>query len=37
MVADILDGLKNNEDNNDLAQKVLNEVTKLIKLFPFYG
>ncbi|UZW38496.1 serine hydroxymethyltransferase [Rickettsia conorii] len=37
MVADILDGLKNNEDNSDLEQKVLNEVTKLIKLFPFYG
>ncbi|AFC70245.1 serine hydroxymethyltransferase [Rickettsia amblyommatis] len=37
MVADILDSLKNNEDNSDLEQKVLNEVTKLIKLFPFYG
>ncbi|KJW02196.1 serine hydroxymethyltransferase family protein [Rickettsia endosymbiont of Ixodes pacificus] len=37
MVADILDGLKNNEDNSELEQKVLNEVTKLIKLFPFYG
>ncbi|AFC72848.1 serine hydroxymethyltransferase [Rickettsia rhipicephali str. 3-7-female6-CWPP] len=37
MVADILDGLKNNEDNSDLEKKVLNEVTKLIKLFPFYG
>ncbi|WP_017442603.1 serine hydroxymethyltransferase [Rickettsia gravesii] len=37
MVADILDGLKNNEDNSDLEQKVLNEVTKLIELFPFYG
>ena len=36
MVADILDGLKNNEDNSELEQKVLNEVTKLIKLFPFY-
>ena len=37
MVVDILDGLKNNEDNSELEQKVLNEVTKLIKLFPFYG
>ena len=37
MVADILDGLKNNEDNSDLEQKVLNEVTKLIELFTFYG
>ncbi|HJD54110.1 MAG TPA: serine hydroxymethyltransferase [Rickettsia endosymbiont of Proechinophthirus fluctus] len=37
MVADILDGLKNNEDNSALEQKVLNEVTKLIELFPFYG
>ncbi|MCC8406777.1 MAG: serine hydroxymethyltransferase [Rickettsia endosymbiont of Sceptobius lativentris] len=36
MVADILDGLKNNEDNSKAEQKVLNEVTKLIKLFPFY-
>ncbi|WP_341787485.1 serine hydroxymethyltransferase [Rickettsia endosymbiont of Cantharis rufa] len=36
MVADILDGLKNNEDNNKAEQKVLSEVTKLIKLFPFY-
>ncbi|CAK6508534.1 serine hydroxymethyltransferase [Rickettsia helvetica] len=36
MVADILDGLKNNEDNSEFEQKVLNEVTKLIKLFPFY-
>lgn len=37
MIADILDGLKNNEDNSKAEQKVLNEVTKLIKLFPFYG
>ncbi|ABV76714.1 MULTISPECIES: serine hydroxymethyltransferase [spotted fever group] len=37
MVADILDGLKNNEDNSALEQQVLNEVTKLIELFPFYG
>ncbi|BDU59792.1 serine hydroxymethyltransferase [Candidatus Rickettsia kotlanii] len=37
MIADILDGLKNNEDNRDLEQKVLNEVTKLMALFPFYG
>ncbi len=36
MVADILDGLKNNEDNSKAEQKVLSEVTKLIKLFPFY-
>lgn len=36
MVADILDGLKNNEDNGKAEQKVLTEVTKLIKLFPFY-
>ncbi|MCC8418953.1 MAG: serine hydroxymethyltransferase [Rickettsia endosymbiont of Glossina mortisans submortisans] len=36
MVADILDGLKNNEDNGRAEQKVLTEVTKLIKLFPFY-
>ncbi|HJD58269.1 MAG TPA: serine hydroxymethyltransferase [Rickettsia endosymbiont of Ceroptres masudai] len=36
MVADILDGLKNNEDNGKDEQKVLTEVTKLIKLFPFY-
>ncbi|MCC8468051.1 MAG: serine hydroxymethyltransferase [Rickettsia endosymbiont of Eriopis connexa] len=36
MVADILDGLKNNEDNSKAEQKMLNEVTKLIKLFPFY-
>ena len=36
MVADILDGLKNNEDNSTAEQKVLSEVTKLIKLFPFY-
>jgi glycine hydroxymethyltransferase len=36
MVADILDGLKNNEANNKAEQKVLSEVTKLIKLFPFY-
>lgn len=36
MVADILDGLKNNEDNSKVEQKVLSEVTKLIKLFPFY-
>ncbi|GAA5252135.1 serine hydroxymethyltransferase [Candidatus Rickettsia kedanie] len=36
MVADILDGLKNNEDNSKAEQKVLNKVTKLIKLFPFY-
>lgn len=36
MIADILDGLKNNEDNSKAEQKVLSEVTKLIKLFPFY-
>lgn len=36
LIADILDGLKNNEDNNKAEQKVLSEVTKLIKLFPFY-
>lgn len=36
MVADILDGLKNNEDNSKAEQKVLSEVAKLIKLFPFY-
>lgn len=36
-IADILDGLKqNNEDNSEAEQKVLSEVTKLIKLFPFY-
>jgi len=37
LIADILDGLKNNEDNSKAEQKVLSEVTKLIKLFPFYG
>lgn len=36
LIADILDGLKNNEDNSKAEQKVLTEVTKLIKLFPFY-
>ncbi|AAU04185.1 serine hydroxymethyltransferase [Rickettsia typhi] len=36
MVAEILDGLKNNEDNSKTEQKVLSEVKKLIKLFPFY-
>lgn len=36
-IADILDGLKKNKENNSEAeQKVLSEVTKLIKLFPFY-
>ncbi|XVN40297.1 MAG: serine hydroxymethyltransferase [Rickettsia endosymbiont of Argas persicus] len=36
-IADILDGLKKNgEDNSKLEQKVLSEVTKLMKLFPFY-
>ncbi|MEY4463832.1 MAG: serine hydroxymethyltransferase [Pseudomonadota bacterium] len=37
LIADILDGLKNNEDNSKAEQKVLTEVTKLIKLFPFYN
>ncbi|AFB21435.1 serine hydroxymethyltransferase [Rickettsia canadensis] len=37
MIADILDGCKNNEDNSKAEQKVLTEVTQLIKLFPFYG
>lgn len=37
LIADILDGLKDNEDNSKAEQKVLSEVTKLIKLFPFYG
>ncbi|WP_419235077.1 serine hydroxymethyltransferase [Rickettsia endosymbiont of Nabis limbatus] len=37
LIADILDGLKNSEDNSKADQKVLSEVTKLIKLFPFYG
>lgn len=37
LIADILDGLKNSEDNSKAEQKVLSEVTKLIKLFPFYG
>ncbi|MCZ6886531.1 MAG: serine hydroxymethyltransferase [Rickettsia endosymbiont of Ixodes persulcatus] len=37
MIADILDGLKNNEDNSKAEQTVLTEVTQLIKLFPFYG
>ncbi|ABV75389.1 serine hydroxymethyltransferase [Rickettsia akari str. Hartford] len=36
MVADILDGLKNNKDNTKAEQQVLHKVTKLIKLFPFY-
>ncbi|MGI4752283.1 MAG: serine hydroxymethyltransferase [Janthinobacterium lividum] len=36
LIADILDGLKNSEDNSKAEQKVLSEVTKLIKLFPFY-
>lgn len=37
LIADILDGLKNNnQDNSKAEQKVLSEVTKLIKLFPFY-
>lgn len=36
LMADILDGLKNSEDNSKAEQKVLSEVTKLIKLFPFY-
>ncbi|AFC70804.1 serine hydroxymethyltransferase [Rickettsia australis] len=36
IVADILDALKNNKDNSKAEQKVLNKVTKLIKLFPFY-
>lgn len=37
LIADILDGLKNSEDNSKAEQKVLSEVIKLIKLFPFYG
>lgn len=37
LIADILDGLKNSEDNSKAEQKALSEVTKLIKLFPFYG
>ncbi|ASX27588.1 serine hydroxymethyltransferase [Rickettsia sp. MEAM1 (Bemisia tabaci)] len=37
LIADILDGLKNSEDNSKAEQKVLSAVTKLIKLFPFYG
>ncbi|HJD61293.1 MAG TPA: serine hydroxymethyltransferase [Rickettsia endosymbiont of Degeeriella rufa] len=37
LIADILDGLKNSEDNSKAEQKVLSVVTKLIKLFPFYG
>lgn len=37
LIADILDGLKKNGENNKAAElKVLSEVTKLIKLFPFY-
>ncbi|HJD60558.1 MAG TPA: serine hydroxymethyltransferase, partial [Rickettsia endosymbiont of Omalisus fontisbellaquei] len=36
LIADILDGLKNNEDSSKAEQKILSEVTKLIKLFPFY-
>ncbi|ADE30299.1 serine hydroxymethyltransferase [Rickettsia prowazekii] len=36
MVAEILDGLKHNEDNSKTEQKVLSEVKKLMKLFPFY-
>ncbi|HJD55495.1 MAG TPA: serine hydroxymethyltransferase [Rickettsia endosymbiont of Pyrocoelia pectoralis] len=36
LIADILDGLKNSEDNSKAEQKVLSEVTKLMKLFPFY-
>ena len=36
MISDILDGLKNNKDNSKVEQKVLSEVTKLVKLFPFY-
>lgn len=37
LIADILDSLKKNGENNKAAElKVLSEVTKLIKLFPFY-
>lgn len=36
MIADILDGLKTAEDNKTNEQKILVQVQKLIKQFPFY-